>query len=644
MCGFVGFYNNSDSFETSKIQIKKMNKALIRRGPDDESFWISKNKEVYFGFRRLSIVDLSENARQPMSSKNNRYILMFNGEVYNFVELKEKLNLDKTSLKSSSDTEILIECINKFGLEKSLNMIEGMFAICLYDTYKNCIYLARDRFGEKPLYYGNINNTFIFSSQLSAIKQYKDWKKDLDIKSISLFFRYNYVPCPRSIYKNIYKLEPGKILEFDINRDDKIKISTWFSIKNLYFNNYNTFKGTFDDATNIFAAKVDNAVSYHKNLEVNTGIYLSGGLDSSVLATCLSDKHNISTHTIKFKNIDYDESENAFSLSNYIQSDHNEYLVEPDDIKNIIKEMYSIYDEPFADSSQIPTSLISSFARNKIKVAITGDGGDEFFLGYNRYIWANKIYGKFDKLPLTLRKILIFFLSTPMFKEFINFLNLYLLPNKFKFTHTINKIEKIVEILSNTNDFRKIYEGFLLNWKDDILINKQNTFEDIIINKDLDLWDIGKTNEEKMMLLDTINYLNDDILTKVDRATMFHSIEARAPFLNLDLVKFAYSLPNEYKIQNNQGKIILREYLNKRNINNYNNFSKRGFHIPIKEWMRKELKEYFFDFFNMDKVKKNNIIDNKIIQNTFNDHINFTQNNEYKIWSLFIFFQWYENQ
>lgn len=644
MCGFVGFFNSNDSFETSSNQIRKMNQALIRRGPDDESYWVSKNKQIYFGFRRLSIVDLSDNARQPMTSKNNKYILMFNGEVYNFIELKKKLNLDQNYLNSSSDTEILLECINKFGLEKSLNMIEGMFAICLYDIEKNKIYLARDRFGEKPLYYGNISNTFVFASQISAIKKYKDWENNIDNKSISLFFRYNYVPCPRSIYKNIFKLEPGKILEFSIEKENKIKISTWFSIKRLYLDNYNTFKGTFDDALNIFETKIDNSVEYHKNLEVNTGIYLSGGLDSSVLATSLSDNYNISTHTIKFKNIDYDESKNALNLSRHINSDHNEYLVKPDNIKKIISEMFSIYDEPFADSSQIPTSLISSFAKNKIKVAITGDGGDEFFLGYNRYIWANKIYNKLNKLPISLRKTIIFFLSTPLFKEFINFLNFYLLPNRLKFTHTINKIDKIIEILSNTNDFKKIYEGFLLNWKDEILVNKPNTFDEIIINKDYELWEIGETNEEKMMLLDTINYLNDDILTKVDRSTMFHSIEARAPFLNLDLVKFAYSLPNEYKIQSNQGKRILREYLNKKQIQNYNNFSKRGFHIPIKEWMREDLKEYFLNFFNLDMVKKNNLIDNKIIQNTINNHMNYSQNNEYKVWSLFIFFQWYENQ
>ena len=644
MCGFVGFVNTSDSYEVSFSQVKKIIKAVEHRGPDDESFWTSENQSIYFGFKRLSIVDLSTNGRQPMVSKNKNFVLMINGEVYNYQELKKKLNISDEQLVGQSDTEILLHSIEKYGLEKSLEFVEGMFALCLYDLVNNKIFLARDRFGEKPIYYGNINNTFLFSSQISAFKLYKDYKPDLDYDSISLYFRYNYIPSPKSIYKNIFKLDPGNILEYDLKQNIKFKIKPWFSLSNLYLDNYNQFKGTFNDSIKLFSEKISNSVSYHKNLDVKTGIYLSGGLDSSILAASIAKDYEISTHNIRFESKDYDESSNARALSEYIGSNHYEYFIKSKDIQNIIENISSIYDEPFADSSQIPTSLISAYSKDKIKVALTGDGGDEFFMGYNRYIWAVKIYKRINQIPSYLRKVIFMFLSSPLSKQFINFLNLYFLPNNLKLNHTINKLEKILNIISNKDDFKNIYEGFLLNWNEDIIDKNNNLFDHIITNKDLHLWNIGFSNEEKMMLVDTKNYLCDDIFTKVDRATMFYGIEARAPFLNLDLIKFAYSLPIDFKLKNNQGKYLMREYLNEIDIPNFNNFSKKGFHMPIKEWIREDLREYFIENFNSKNIKENNILDYNLISKTLLEHLNFNQNNEYKIWSIFIFFQWYANQ
>ena len=622
MCGISGILSNSDI--RSLPYIKNFNKILNHRGPDGNGIWYSENHDACFFHTRLAIQDLSKNGHQPMISKSKRYVISFNGEIYNHLRLRKILPL--INWEGSSDTETLLELIDYFGIQETLNKIEGMFAFALFDKKVKEIILVRDRFGEKPLYYGFYKNNFIFSSELKVLNFLKT-EENINTNSLNLYFNYLSIPSPFSIYKNFNKLSPGSFITLKINELEKKKITEkkYYNKKEIIINNKNkkiTGQQQSDELENLLTNSIEDMLISDKPV----GAFLSGGIDSSLICSLLSKRLNkkIKTFTIGFENKNYDESIFAKNISNFLNTDHYEHIFNEDDVKSIIPEIPIVYDEPFSDSSQIPTYLVSKIAKETVSVSLTGDGGDELFGGYNRYILSNKYWPILNLTPFFLREIIGKLLGNQLIKKYSEKLNkigvklrniksiedLY-----FNYTTELNMINRILK-----NDYHKE-------------ISKENFNDDSLSYLN---------NVEKMMYFDTERYLPDDLLCKVDRAAMFHSLETRAPFLNHKVYEYSLKLPFEQKIYKNNSKIILNKILGKYIPRKLFERPKKGFGIPIKQFLFNHLREWSKSIL-FDEYYKDPFLDQSQIKKywdlTDKNKIDLTST----IWSIVSFRVWYKN-
>ena len=622
MCGISGILSNSDI--RSLPYIKNFNKILNHRGPDGNGIWYSENHDACFFHTRLAIQDLSKNGHQPMTSKSKRYVISFNGEIYNHLRLRKILPL--INWEGSSDTETLLELIDYFGIQETLNKIEGMFAFALFDKKVKEIILVRDRFGEKPLYYGFYKNNFIFSSELKVLNFLKT-EENINTNSLNLYFNYLSIPSPFSIYKNFNKLSPGSFITLKINELEKKKITEkkYYNKKEIIINNKNkkiTGQQQSDELENLLTNSIEDMLISDKPV----GAFLSGGIDSSLICSLLSKRLNkkIKTFTIGFENKNYDESIFAKNISNFLNTDHYEHIFNEDDVKSIIPEIPIVYDEPFSDSSQIPTYRVSKIAKETVSVSLTGDGGDELFGGYNRYILSNKYWPILNLTPFFLREIIGKLLGNQLIKKYSEKLNkigvklrniksiedLY-----FNYTTELNMINRILK-----NDYHKE-------------ISKENFNDDSLSYLN---------NVEKMMYFDTERYLPDDLLCKVDRAAMFHSLETRAPFLNHKVYEYSLKLPFEQKIYKNNSKIILNKILGKYIPRKLFERPKKGFGIPIKQFLFNHLREWSKSIL-FDEYYKDPFLDQSQIKKywdlTDKNKIDLTST----IWSIISFRVWYKN-
>tara|TARA_B100001057_G_scaffold438700_1_gene471365 strand:+ start:586 stop:2490 length:1905 start_codon:yes stop_codon:yes gene_type:complete len=632
MCGISGYYLK-DHFSIESIH--KMIRAQIHRGPDFSDFW-TNNLNLVLGHNRLSIQDLSNNANQPMVSANKN-VIVFNGEIYNHKEVRD-LYLKKYNFRSSGDTATLLSLIENKGIHETLNIINGMFAFCYFDKNKNLLFLARDCFGEKPIYYGWLKKSFVFSSELSAIKKHHLFEKKINHKSVSLYLKYGNIPYPFSIYENIYKLEPGTYLRLNLDNNEIKKVKYWDPIKKAkkmissrIFKNYHENK-------KIIKKQIVQSVKSKLISDVPIGAFLSSGIDSSLIVSIMQELSSkpINTFTIGFDDSNLNEAQDAKKIADFLNTNHNEYYFNDNDVLNLTTKMSEYYSEPFSDSSQIPTYLISNIASQKVKVCLTGDGGDELFGGYSRYVFADRInninYSLRNKL-IYLEKIFVNY-TPDTFYKFLNFIL------KYKSIHlTRNKLKKLFNIL-NQNNINSIYDILVSNFtKEEILeiIKIKDSFD---INYDFFITDNAKEN---MMLNDTINYLPNDILTKVDRASMANSLETRLPFLDKELYNSAWSLSINDKIDKNNGKVILKnilaEYLPEKLISN----SKKGFAIPIDTWMRNQLSDWAKDMLSKEVINNHNIFEYNYIKKILQNHLNKSENNGNKIWLIANFNSWLLN-
>ncbi len=644
MCGIAGFF---DKKSNSKIQNKKIGKNIIDtlklRGPDHEGMLCVENHGITFLHTRLSIIDLSINANQPMTSNSGRFIITFNGEIYNYLELKKELKCLGHNFKTSSDTEVLLTSIEQWGLDVSLNKFIGMFAFAIYDKNLKELTLVRDRFGEKPLYYASLNDSLIFGSELKALKAHPDWLGNIDKDSLKLYLKYSYVPSPKSIYKNVYKLSPATYIKFRITDKQckEILQKKWYSTQ-LFTK---PFKGTYKEALELTEDLINKSVNYQKISDVPIGTFLSGGIDSTLITSLMQNNTStkVKTFTIGYNDKSYDESLYAKKIANHLGTEHSEWIVNEDEVVKYIPKMSKFYDEPFADSSQVPTYLISKFARQKVKVSLTGDAGDELFGGYNRYIYAPKIL-KFNKSPFILKKIiynLILFGRPNQWNKISNIINKFL-PSKYKFLTLTEKLYKISDLIKLNSEY-EIYDSLTSIWKTNspILVQKTNIEE----NSENNFYKNGKSFEERMMQTDLNNYLIDDILVKVDRAAMANSLETRIPFLNNELVDFALTLPISMKI-NNQGKskTLLRDILYKYVPQKLIERPKAGFGIPIDSWLRGSLREWTNDLINKKKIKDQNYLNFDLINSEWQQHLSGKKNNQHKLWNILMFQSWLETE
>ncbi len=638
MCGITGIILKKTNSHIDLKSIKQMTREISHRGPDSEDYWVSDDHLQYFGHRRLSIIELSKKGNQPMKSQTGRFIITFNGEIYNHLQIRDKIS-KKTNYQwhSNSDTETLLSSLEVFGLIETLALIEGMFAFGLIDQISKKLYLVRDISGEKPLYYGFQNDDFVFASELKSITKFPNFKKELNKKSLKYFLEYSFIPEPYSIFKNINKLEKTSFLEFDLNSNRINKIKKYDYKKNINISNHEINK----DPIKLIDKILNRSVNISTTSDVEVGSFLSGGTDSSLITSIMSSlsKKKIETFSVSINESNYNEGYYASNIAKYLKTNHNEIVVGENDLIDQTKYLSSMYDEPFADSSQIPTSLISKFASTKVKVILSGDGADEYFGGYNRYLGIKKIMKFFDILPFKIR----FLIGHTLLKIPNNLMNILFSilkkidNDKLELNQINEKIFKFSLVLINCKKIDDIYLFILKNYFNGKEVLFENETYSNLEKNLLKFIDTQNNPIENMMKVDQNFYLQNDILNKVDRASMFYSLETRMPFLNKDVIDFSNLLPLRYKIRGNNTKWILKELLKKYIPKDYVNRPKMGFSIPLNSWLKGPLKNWSLE--NL-KFKDNDLINQNYVNTIMNNHFNNKSDNTSILWNLIIWSQW----
>ncbi len=634
MCGISGIIKNSIS-ENDINDVVKMNRGLSHRGPDFNKVINSKN--YVFGHTRLSILDLSERASQPMKSKNERYTIVYNGEIYNHHEIKEKIKLEnKYNCLGHSDTEILLNSIEVWGLRKTLTLIYGMYAFALHDQKENKFYLVRDKIGEKPLYYTKQPNEIIFSSELKPICDLKRYPKKLNLSQLGNYFKYNYIPSPYTIYENIFKLNPGSLIEID-GYNLNIKDEKYFDIKNTILNKKNQNK-KFNEIVNVSDNLINKIINEQSISDVKLGSFLSGGIDSSLVTAYLQKNSlkKVSTFNISYKDLNYDESKYAEEISNILGTDHETLEVNDKIIEHNIENIPNIYGEPFADSSQILTFLVSKLAKSKVTVCLSGDGGDEIFGGYNRHKYVKNYLPYLERISPKNKVRLQKFLN----KIPISFLQQFDKFKNNKFVNFSNKFDKFIKNLDyeNLEDF---YKSITSNANSKSIIKKEIASSDFIF-KENEIFSLKNiSNLKKSLLIDQSNYLSDDIFTKVDRSSMANSLEVRCPLADVRLIEEFNSISDQHKISNDT-KLILRKLLKKFIPSKLIDRPKMGFGFPLNKLIKTSLKNIILEKLSANKLKDAGIFDEKNVNRLVENHMKNTQDNSQAIWSILIFQIWYE--
>ena len=647
MCGIVGIISPNIKSETElKSEIIKMSNKISHRGPDSDGFWLDARNNLALGHKRLSILDLSSNGNQPMISSNKRYVIVFNGEIYNHLQIRKNLVNSNISWKGNSDTETLLEAINILGIKKALNLCIGMFAFGLWDTQEKTLTLVRDRFGEKPLYYGWVNDCFVFSSELKSIKSISGFNNKVSRNSIAQYLQFNYIPSPLSIYENIYKLEKSKIihLKSTFNMVKEIKSERYWSLDNIIKESKNNMLIEEKETIKLIKNSLKDSVKLQMISDVPIGSFLSGGIDSSLITSIMQEhsSKSISTFTVGFEEFGFDESFYAKKISNHLNTNHNEIFIKSKEALNVIPNLSSIYDEPFSDSSQIPTFLLSKFARNDVTVILSGDGADELFGGYNRYTLTPIIWAKISILPFPIRKAIGQILSSvpiQLLDLFGAFLNAFLSDKKkiSRFGDKIHKMSRRFEISSNLDEFNY---SFSKEWDNVQYIFKQHKEEGLIryFNRYENLH--LKSPTERMMYQDINHYMTDDILCKVDRASMANSLETRIPFLNHNLVELSWRVPENLKIKNKKGKWILREILKNYIPEDLYERPKSGFAIPLAQGLRGPLKEWANSLINKKTIDEEGYFYFENIEKMWSEHLTGRYDWSSRLWCILIFQSW----
>lgn len=620
MCGIAGFCN----FAGNRIEnIERMKKKMIHRGPDAGGTFLSEDGRVALGHRRLSIFDLSENGSQPMVSHSGRFVIAYNGEIYNHKEVANKLLLEKKvgGFRGTSDTEVLLEAFEAYGVKEAVQMCKGMFAISLYDQKERALYLLRDRVGEKPLYYGMVNDSFVFASDIGCIAALDGFSNPVNQSILDLYFLHGYIPAPYTIYQNIWKLEPGKILKISMPfREWEIE-SYWSMKEAAWRGQQNLFQGSRKEAADELERLLKSSVSLQMAADVPVGAFLSAGIDSSTIVALMQSvsRGKVRSFTIGMEEKDYDEAVYAKEIAKALGTEHTELYISEQDAIGVIPKLGAMFGEPFADSSQIPAYLVSRMTREHVTVSLSGDGGDELFCGYRAYQSVDRIWNKTKKVPYWIRKpISGLALHSPLKKN-----EVYEIKGKYLgvkgpaalYALMPGAEQPLAERISLFHGecpypYSEYEEGFL-----------------------------AETNHN-IMLMDMLMYHPDDILVKVDRTAMANSLETRVPMLDKDVVEFAWTLPIELKLGDGMGKQVLRDVLYRYVPKEMMNRPKKGFSVPVKKWLQEpELRKWAEDLINPELVRKQGLLDSETVQKIWED---FTVRKIWRaqIWYILMFQQW----
>lgn len=627
MCGINGFIDLTSPNEEKVTSIlNKMNDLILHRGPDEGGLFSEQNDafSIGMGMRRLSIIDLAS-GKQPIFSEDKQTVIVFNGEIYNYKILKARLEAEGVTFKTSSDTEVILKAYEKHGVE-SFKWLDGMYGFSIYDKNIDKLFIARDFFGEKPLYYTHTDKEFIWASELKSIINTIDFTPNISKKGLNLYFRLTYIPAPHSIYETIFKLEANHYIEYDlashnttihkINAEPKPKASTI----------------SFEDAKLKTKDLVYKSVDSRSIADVGLGTFLSGGVDSSIISLCLSQTTDkkIDTFSIGFKKASYDETDKSRVVAKMLNSNHHEFIIDEDDLKNNIHEILVNFDEPFSDTAALPTHLLSEKTRAHVTVALTGDGGDELFGGYNKY-YIGKMNRKYTNI-----------IPKGLHKTIAGLGNKYLI-NKDDKRGKKFQINKLLNAINYNGDFY---------WDIISLANTSNQISEIISpdyyeeNIFQDYKDVlGKQKIETLTdfrLVDKVLSLEGGMLAKVDRTSMMNSLECRAPFLNKELWEFTNTLPENYLMKGWNKKHILKEAFRDQFPDEFLEKGKSGFGSPTGDWLRQSLRKELESYIEPKMLEEQGIFNKDFITKLVNEHLDSKKDSTFRVWSYYCFQKWYK--
>ncbi len=649
MCGIAGILDSSLQSSAEKLQtdIINMTNTIVHRGPNGEGFWIDENVGIALGHRRIAINDFSSDGQQPVFFLDGCYVISFDGEIYNHKQLRISLENEGYRFRGNSAIEVALASIHKWGLEGAVSRFVGMFAFALWDIQKRQLHLVRDRLGEKPLYYGWVGERFLFASELKALHACSTFKADIDRNALALYLRHNCIPAPYSIYKGIYKLLPGSIITItSVQAGVYPEPHTYWSLRDVAeTGNNNRFKGTDKEAIAQLDKLLKESVRYQMISDVPLGAFLSGGIDSSTIVALMQSQSNrpVKTFTIGLGESAYNEAENANAIARYLGTEHTELYLSPKDVMNVIPKLPILYDEPFADSSQIPTFLVAQLARQQVAVCLSGDGGDELFGGYNRHVWVPRIWNKIGWMPLSLRRGMARSLHKRSPAEWDGIFQRLqsVLPEKYKQRLPGDKLHKLASILDAINP-QMMYYSLVSHWKDAGYIVK-GAEEPLTIITDEQKWALLEEFSEQMMYLDISSYLPDDGLVKVERACMGVSLESRSPYLDHRVVEFAWQLPISMKIREGKSKWILRQVLYQYVPSKFIDRPKMGFGIPIDNWLRGPLREWAEELLSESRLREEGFFQTEPIRQKWQEHLSGKRNWQHHLWDVLMFEAWLDS-
>lgn len=655
MCGFTGFLGGEPYGDgpSAMALLERMASTLVTRGPDDSGLWheAAGNANIGLAHRRLSILDLSPAGHQPMACHAGRYVIAFNGEIYNHLEVRTELQAagHAPTWRGHSDTETLLAGFVAWGVRATLKRCIGMFAFALWDKKEQVLTLGRDRLGEKPLYYGwqgqGEGACFLFGSELKALKVHPVFTAQIDRNALCLLMRHNYINAPHSIYQGIYKLPPGHMLTVSMRRREPVLEAFW-SLPDVA--QAGVAKPSTDSAEHVtdeLEVLLKSAVRQQMLADVPLGAFLSGGIDSSTVVALMQAQSSkpVKTFTIGFHEEGYNEAVHAKAVATHLGTDHTELYVTPEQALDVIPRLPSLYCEPFSDSSQIPTFLVSQLARQKVTVALSGDAGDELFGGYNRYVQGHSIWGAISKLPPSVRRIaasLIKFVSPSAWSNLVDpFQPIF--PKSLRMANVGNKLHKGAGVLESTS-IDELYLSLVTHWQpDNLVLNGQEPTTHLRGNP---LTLQGLDSVQRMMALDAITYLPGDILAKVDRAAMGVSLETRVPFLDHRVVEMAWRIPQNLKLRDGMGKWILRQVLYRHVPKELIERPKMGFGVPIDSWLRGPLRPWAEELLSESRLRQEGYFNPFPIRQKWEEHLTGKRNWQYHLWDVLMFQAWLAEQ
>jgi asparagine synthase (glutamine-hydrolysing) len=640
MCGIAGFVGATSTVGGGNVDsvAEAMAASLQHRGPDDQGIWLDPAAGAALVHRRLSIIDLSPAGHQPMLSSDERFVITYNGEIYSYQPIAAEFAARGHKFRGHSDTEAILESFAADGIDATLKRMIGMFAIALWDRRERTLTLMRDRLGIKPLYWAKFGNLFLFGSELKALRAHPDWTPRIDHNSVAAFMRYSYIPAPHTVYEGVHKLEPGTVLTLPWQGEPRI--SRFWDARAVAREGINSpIEAGDDELVSQLEVLLQDAVSRRMIADVPLGAFLSGGVDSSTVVALMQAARagKVKTFSIGFDIAGFDEAPHAAAVARHLETEHTELTVTSDRALDVIPRLPEWYDEPFADSSQIPTYLVSAMTRQHVTVALSGDGGDELFGGYNRYQLSQRFWQALALMPRALRKSAAAALTTASPDRWTSLLGA--LPARLRPPQAGDKVHKVAAMLK-LDSADAIYRRLVSHWEPSEIMPQAgepaSILDDENINREFPQF------MERMQFLDLVTYLPDDILTKVDRASMAVALEARVPLLDHRVVEFCWRVPRNTMVRGNTSKWILRQILYRHVPPALIERPKMGFSIPLGEWLRGPLRDWAESLLDEKRLREAGLLDHRVVRRAWAEHIGGRRNWQHLLWNVLMLEAWRE--